>query len=58
MNQPPQPKPVFPTLGSTQEVLDLARSQLPIDNQNTLVTILGTYHNTLLNEVKVATKPK
>jgi hypothetical protein len=58
MSQAPQPKPLFPTLGSTQEVVDLAKSQLPIMDNNTLLTVLGTYHNTLLNEVKVPIKPK
>jgi len=56
MTQTPQPKPLFPTLGSTKEATDLALSQMPIMNNNTLLTVLGTYHNTLLQEVK-ATNP-
>jgi len=49
--QPPiraVPMPVFPTLGSIQEVLDLAESKLPINNHNELISLLMTYHNTLL----------
>ena len=50
MNKP-QPQPLFPTMGSIQEVVDLAKSQLPIQDNNSLITILGTYHNTLLSQV-------
>ena len=49
---PPAPKPVFPTMGSLQEVIDLAESRLPITNKNDLTAILATYHNTLLNALK------
>lgn len=49
---PPAPKPVFPTMGSLQEVIDLAESRLPITNKNDLTAILATYHNTLLNLLK------
>lgn len=45
----PEPQALFPTLGSLQEVLDLAESRLPIMDRNTLVTLLGTHHNTLLS---------
>jgi hypothetical protein len=38
-------------MGSLQEVMDLAESQLPITNKNQLVALLGCYHNTLLAEV-------
>lgn len=48
----PAPKPVFPTMGSLQEVIDLAESRLPITNKNDLTAILATYHNTLLNALK------
>ena len=44
--------PVFPTMGSLQEVIDLAESRLPITNKNDLTAILATYHNTLLNLLK------
>ena len=39
---------LFPTLGSLQEVLELADSRLPITNRNELNSLLFTYHNTLL----------
>ena len=45
------PLKLFPTLGSLQEVVDLAESSLPITNRNELLSILYAYHNTLLNEV-------
>ena len=47
-NLQPKPLPLFPTMGSLQEVKDFAESKLPITNKNDLVTLLGTYHNTLL----------
>jgi hypothetical protein len=39
---------VFPTLGSLQEVVDLANSKLPITNRNEMHSLLMIYHNTLL----------
>jgi hypothetical protein len=48
----PVPMPVFPTLGSLQEVVDLAHSLVPIQNRNEVTSLLMTYHNTLLNELK------
>lgn len=47
----PKPQGLFPTLGSLQEVHDLAESRLPILNKNDIVTLLGTYHNTLLKQL-------
>jgi len=47
----PVPLPVFPTLNSLQEVLDLAQSRLPIDSRNEVTTLLLTYHNTLLRQL-------
>lgn len=49
--QPPLravPMSVFPTLGSLQDVLDLAESKLPITDRNELFSLLFSYHNTLL----------
>lgn len=43
---------VFPTLGSLQEVVDIATSKLPITNANELTSLLFTYHNTLLKLVQ------
>lgn len=48
----PTHQPLFPTLGSLQEVIDLAESRLPITNKNDLTAILATYHNTLLHTQK------
>lgn len=42
---------LFPTLGSLQEVVDFSESKLPITDKNELLSLLMTYHNTLLKEV-------
>lgn len=42
---------LFPTLDSLQAVVDLALTQLPITNKNTAISVLMTYHNTLLAQV-------
>jgi len=42
------PMGLFPTLGSLQEVVDLADSKLPITDKNDMFSLLMTYHNTLL----------
>lgn len=39
---------LFPTLDTLESVVDLGISQLPITSANQLVTVLMTYHNTLL----------
>ena len=39
---------LFPTLGSLQEVVDLAESKLPISDKNEMFSLLMSYHNTLL----------
>lgn len=54
-SQPPiraVPMVVFPTLGSLQEVHDLADSKLPITSKNEISSLLFTYHNTLLKLLK------
>jgi len=43
---------LFPTMGSLQEVVDLADSKLPISSRNELVAILMTYHNTLIQQIQ------
>ena len=43
-----KPMNIFPTLGSLQDVVDLGVSRLPINNKNEVVSLLATYHNTLL----------
>lgn len=45
---PVLPMSLFPTMGSMQEVIDYAESQLPITNKNTLMTILMVTQNTIL----------
>ena len=40
---------LFPTMGSLQEVIDLAESKLPITDKNEMYSLLMTYHNTLLS---------
>ena len=47
-----EPQPVFPTMDSLQEVVDMAISQLPITTQNDVVVLLLSYHNTLLAQLK------
>lgn len=44
--------PLYPTAGSLQEVVSLSKSKLPIMDENTLFSLLMTYHNTLLQEIK------
>jgi len=40
---------LFPTMGSLQQVVDLANSQLPVQNPNSMLVLLMIYHNTLLS---------
>lgn len=42
------PMNLFPTLGSLQEVVDLAESKLPITSKNELYALLMTFRNTVL----------
>lgn len=44
----PEPKPLFPTFDSLQDVVDFAYSSLPIISQNELFSILMIHQNTLL----------
>ena len=51
MGKPPLravPMALFPTMGSLQEVIDFAESNLPISSKNEMHSILMTYHNSLL----------
>lgn len=43
---------LFPTLDSLQDVIELGNSKLPITSQNDLYSLLITYHNTLIKELK------
>lgn len=45
------PMSLFPTAGTLNEVVDLGNSRLPITNPNELLSLLATYHNTLLKQV-------
>jgi len=64
LNVPIQPKAalravpmnIFSTLGSLQEVIDLAESRLPIINKNDITVLLMIYHNTLINTLNGGTK--
>lgn len=52
--QPPfraVPMPVFPTMGSINEVVELAESKLPITDKNELFSLLMTFQNTLLKQL-------
>lgn len=46
----PKLMPLFPTMGSLDEVMSLGESMLPITTKNSLTTLLMTYHNTLLTQ--------
>jgi hypothetical protein len=45
------PMGLFPTLGSLQEVTEYGESKLPITDKNELMSLLMTYHNTLLKVI-------
>lgn len=45
------PMGLFPTMGSLQQVIDLANSQLPINTPNAVLGLLMTYHNTMLKAI-------
>lgn len=46
------PMPLFPTMDSLQDVIDYGVAKLPIDSKNDLYSLLMSYHNTLLNELR------
>lgn len=46
-----KPMNLYPTLDSTKQVVELAQSKLPEDSKNEVISLLYTYHNTLLKEV-------
>jgi len=43
---------LFPTMDSLNEVVAVAKLQLPIINEQSIVTLLMTYHNTLLATIR------
>jgi hypothetical protein len=48
----PVPMTLFPTMDSLGEVIDLAMSKQLTYNKNELLSLLMTYHNTLLKTLK------
>ena len=48
----PEYHSLYPTMDSLDEVVVLAQNEFPPEYKNMLFTVLMTYHNTLLNEVK------
>jgi len=51
------PMVVYPTLGSLQEVVDLANSKVPVSSKNEMYAMLMIYHNTLLKETHGQVRP-
>lgn len=45
-------RPLFPTMDSLQDVVDLAKAKFPVEQHNDLLSLLFTYHNTLLAQVQ------
>ena len=58
--QPNNPQPqlravpmnLFPVMNSLDEVVELAKSKLPMESHNEIHCLLMTYHNSLLNQLK------
>lgn len=46
------PMNLFPTMDSLNDVVAVGKLQLPIVHEQALVTLLMTYHNTLLATIK------
>lgn len=46
------PMGLFPRMSSLQDVVDLAKSKMPVEYHNDMLALLYTYHNTLLEEIK------
>lgn len=45
------PMNLFPTMGSLQEVVELAESKIPVTSRNEMISLLMTYHNTMLAQL-------
>ena len=52
----PVPMTLYPTMNSLDEVVELAKAKLPGLSRNELLSLLFTYHNTLLKEITKETK--
>jgi hypothetical protein len=48
----PAPMDLYPTMDSLQDVLDLVPQIIPATHRNKVFALLGTYHNTLLKNIK------
>lgn len=46
-----KPMSLYPTLDTTQQVVDLAQSKLSEDSKNEVMSLIYTYHNSLLKEL-------
>lgn len=49
------PMRLYPTLNSLEEVVALAKNTLPADTDNKAVSLLFTYHNTMLKVLSEGT---
>jgi len=47
----PVPLSLYPTMNSLDEVMDMAQAKVPQMARNEIVSLLLTYHNTLLQEI-------
>lgn len=47
------PMSLFPTMGSLDEVMEMAQAKLTTVDRNELHAIFMSYHNTLLAQIKV-----
>ena len=45
------PQNIYPTMGSINEVLELADSKIPLLQRNEMFSLLMTFQNTLLNQL-------
>lgn len=44
----PVRQPMYPTMASLQDVVAYAQTEMPSVDRNTILRVLGTYHNSLL----------
>lgn len=56
ITDPAAQKPLFPTMDSLQDVIDLAKSKFPVEQHNDVLSLLFVYHNTLLAQVDALKK--
>lgn len=47
----PTHQPMYPTLDSLQDAVAFAQSEMPGIDRNVLLRVLGTYHNSFLNQL-------